>query len=140
MTSILFVILLATGCESSKQADNDKVLTYADSLWIEFYFALKTENLNYLIENSLDTIQCAECDISIQNEYHKSEFIFKNHINQLIHLNSLKGKEFSSFQDHEVIHITYFIYSKNAEENGYNLIFTFIQTKDGFKFKGMIVT
>jgi len=44
--------------------------TYTGNIWIVFASAMESKNLYYLIQNSLDTIQCAEYKLGIANINH----------------------------------------------------------------------
>ncbi len=114
-------------CSYFKQPEKERRLSYADSLWIDFANAMETKNLDYLIRNSLDTIKCSELNIVTEksNEFYNSELIFKKYLKQLMHLNSLLDKRYTTFQDDSLIHVNYLIESKFAEEKGYNLIYIF---------------
>jgi len=57
-----------------------------------------------------------------------------------MHLKSLTNEEFDTSENDGVIHVNYHIKSKYAEEGGYNLIFYFAKTRNGYKFQGVLVT
>ena len=144
---ISIIVFSISACSDFKQTEKEKIkekgdITFVDTLWNEFARAMESKNLDYLIQNSLDTIQCAECKIGFEktNEFHESRLIFKNHLNQLMHLKSLTDKRYSKFQSDSLIHINFKIDAPKSEEGEYNLIYTFILTDKGFKFKGMIMT
>jgi len=144
---ISIVIFSIFACSELRQTEKEIItekteLTFADTLWIDFARALESKNLEYLIQNSLDIIQCTECEIGIEkaNEFYESGLIFKTHINQLMHLKSLTDKKYVKYQTDSLVHINFKIEAPKSEEGGYNLIYTFIRTEKGFKFKGMIMT
>lgn len=105
--------------------------------------ALDQQNTQYLLDHSLDSIQCAECNLIPEqiSEFYTSEFVFKNPVNlkKMKHLPNLKRYSYTIFKDDELIRVNYKIKANNSE-GGYNLIFTFVRTKKGDLFHGMIVT
>lgn len=144
---ISIVVFSIFACSELRQTEKkiitEKIeLTFADTLWINFARALESKNLEYLIQNSLDTIQCAECKIGTENanEFYESGLIFETHLNQLMHLKSLTDKKYIKYQTDRLVHINLKIEAQKSEEGAYNLIYTFIMTDKGFKFKGMIMT
>ena len=130
-------------CNSSNnQHTAKKAFTKTDSVWIKFASALESKNISYLKANSLDSIKCTECECgpAVVDELFPSEFIFQKCLAQLMHLKTLTNEEFDSSENDGVIHVNYHIKSKNAEEGGYNLIFYFVKTRNGYKFQGVLVT
>ncbi|MCB0495231.1 MAG: hypothetical protein KDC79_03805 [Cyclobacteriaceae bacterium] len=115
-----------------------------DSLWINFAHALEIKDTKFLIENSLDSVQCAEC-IFLSNhetEVYASSFVYDqpDRIEKLMHIDSLSDQDFSTFVEGDRLVVNYKVKSIYAEEGGYNLIFLFIKTSKGYRFKGMILT
>jgi hypothetical protein len=102
---------------------------------------MESRNINYLIINSLDTIQCGDCNLDKnRNEYFSSRFVFENHLEKIMHLKSLTNRNYSMYQDDSSIHVMYEIRTSNALEGGYNLIFNFVKVDSKYFFAGMIVT
>jgi len=144
LISISFILLAGLSfCNNeSRIKDNDKQHSYADSIWLEFAKALELKNTVFLINNSLDTVSCFDCNIDINNEknYFESEFIFKNHIDKIMHLKSLTDKEYSISQVSEkIIKVVYNVKASKAPEGAYSLIFTLVKSKGRYYFKGMMV-
>jgi hypothetical protein len=147
LLGILFVSQLLFGCSRFGQVKNKSKgypLTFIDSVWIDYAHAMEKKDLNYLLQNSFDSVQCAECQLlpNNKNEYYMSEFVFKNHLNKLMHIPSLSDKEFETLwsKDNSSFNVNYQIKDRNAPEGGYNLIFIFTKYMGKWKFKGMIVT
>lgn len=115
-----------------------------DSTWIEYARAMERKDINYLLKHSLDSIQCVDCQLvpDNNNEYYSAEFVFNNHLNKLMHLQSLSDKKFSTYwsDDKSTFYVNYNVKTKNAPEGGYNLIFIFTNRKAQWKLQGMIVT
>lgn len=91
----------------------------------------------------MDSVQCAECNCEGKTdvEYYKSEEVFSNCIEQLMHLKSLTNVSFSTSEyGDEEIQVIYTIKAPMAEEGAYNLIFFFTKRKNVYLFTGMIVT
>lgn len=141
---LLFTVFISVSFCSSSQTENkeQKVLTAPDSLWLQFANSMETKNIEFLVANSLDTIQCADCNLdnNPDNEYYESKFVFENHMDKLMHLDKLSNKDHYIYQDDSLMHVVYSIKNLNAFEGGYNLIFNFVKVDDKYLFKGMIVT
>lgn len=141
----LCAFILAFSCCSSKQSDEERLderTTTPASLWLQFAKGMESKNIEYLMENSLDTIQCADCNLSgnPDNEYYESRFVFEAHLDRLMHLPSLSDRNHTIYQDNGLMHVVYEINAPKAFEGGYNLIFTFIKVDSKYLFEGMIVT
>lgn len=140
----LIFIIQFIGCvdclkRESNYVEEIKEVSYADSLWLEFATAMETKNLEYLIKTSFDTIQCIDCilDNKSDNEFYDSKMIFKEYLGNLMHIESLTNKEFSTYMNDTIIRVSYSIKCKQALEGGYNLIFTFMKENENFYFDGM---
>jgi hypothetical protein len=127
---------------SCDKTDKRETLTQADSLWVNFMTQLENGNIDFLIKNSLDTIQCVDCEISSdrETEFYDAELIFNNHLDKLKHLKSLKDEEFTTHEEDNVIRVNYSFPATFSQDRGYNLIFTFIKVDDKYLFAGMFVT
>jgi hypothetical protein len=146
---ILGLILLSqllTNCSyrSDKFGQNGsdlKSMSYADSLWIEYKNALQNQRIDYLIDNSLDSIQCVDCvpDSGKLSDIFDSKYIFENHLKELMHLDSLTN-DYSAFQNDSMIFINYTIKDNKSEEGGYNLIYIFKKSNQRYLFSGMLTT
>ncbi|TKG91501.1 hypothetical protein EYV94_20970 [Puteibacter caeruleilacunae] len=134
---ITALIGLITYCNPQPRDCNPQEIA-ADSLWQKFAYSLETRDTTFLINNSLDTIQCAE--FSSENEYFASEFIFKNHIKKLMHLDSLRNADYNIYVGDSLMHINYPIKTNKTIEGGYNLIFSFSKVENRFVFRGMLLT
>ena len=128
-------IVLPYGSFNSYLGNNQIV----DSLWFEFASAMENKNLAYLIKRSLDTIQCVDCTTKFKtkNNYYDAKMIFKNHLEELMHLDSLTNKDFSSYSNDSIIRIGYTIECKEAPEGAYGLFFSFRRVKRDYLFSGM---
>lgn len=118
-------------------------LTFADSLWVKFRDSMINQKIDFLIENSFDTIQCIDCvndDLKTVNEQYASRFIFENNLAQLIHLDNIGAYDFSSNQSDSVIYITYSIKLNDAEEGAYGLHYKFKKAREKYLFQGMFTT
>ena len=139
----LVVIIQFVGCVNIlKKETNSKDLkktSFADSLWIEYATAIETKNIEYLIKNSFDIIQCVDCilDNKSNSEYYYSEILFNGYLDKLMHMDSLTNREFSTFMTDSIIRINYNIEWKLAPEGAYGLVFTFKKRDERFKFYGM---
>lgn len=144
MAPFLLAIIFSVSFCSSSRSDNkqEKVLTTPDSLWLQFAYRMETKDIDFLVNNSLDTIQCADCNLdgNPDNEYYESKFVFEKHIDKIMHIDSLRNKGHYIYQDDSLMHVVYSIKNLNAFEGGYNLIFNFIKVDERYLFKGIIVT
>ena len=124
-----------------KNGSNLKNMSYADSLWIDYKSAIQNQRIDYLIDNSLDSIQCVDCvtDSNNLSDIYNSKYIFDNHLKELIHLDSLTN-DYSAFQNDSIIFINYTINDKKSEEGRYNLIYIFKKSNQRYLFSGMITT
>jgi len=149
MKYILGLILLSqllTNCsyrtdKLSQKGSDLKNMSYADSLWIDYKSAMQNQRIDYLIDNSLDSIQCVDCvtDSNNLSDIYDSKYIFDNHLKELIHLDSLTN-DYSAFQNDSMIFINYTIKDKKSEEGGYNLIYIFKKSNQRYLFSGMTTT
>jgi hypothetical protein len=139
---ILFLFLFTWTLWSCSRADKLETLSQADSVWINFMAQLENKNIGFLIKNSLDSIQCVDCDIKSdrKTEFYDAEFVFKNHLDELKHLKSLKDKEFTTHEEDNLIRVHYSFPATFSQDHGYNLVFTFIKVDDKYLFTGMFVT
>jgi len=139
--AILICLLSFACCNTFYRLERPKKYTDLDSIWLPFENAMESKNINFLVQNSLDSVRCCECNIDVDsNEYFNSEFIFTNHLDKIMHLKSLSNRPFSLFQvDSITIKVGYSVKSYHATEGAYGLFFTLIK-KDGiYWFQGMIV-
>lgn len=139
---IFFVFIPFISIISCNKIKKSSRLTFADSIWVNFSKHLENKNLAFLIENSLDTIQCVDCEILPfkENEYYKAKFIFNNRIEKLKYLKTFKDIEFSTFEEDSIIYVNYSFPETFTQEYGYNLIFIFKKVKNRYLFAGKILT
>lgn len=140
----LIFIIQFIGCadflkRESNSPNNLKKNSFADSLWIEYATAMESKDMEYLEKNSFDMIQCIDCILNnkSKSEYYKSELIFQNYLDKLMHLDSLTNKKFSTYMTDSIIRVSYSIKWKLAPEGAYGLVFTFKKRNDKFYFDGM---
>lgn len=108
--------------------------------WEKFVEAMSVKNSSFLIENSLDTINCCECLPSVNSkDKFSSKFILDKYINKVMHVETLKEIPFSVFEtDTNTYKITYHITSKNAPNGTYSLFYTVVKENGEFLFSGML--
>lgn len=100
---------------------------------------MENDDINYLINNSQDSIKCVDCINNDGSGYlYKADFIFTNFMEELMNLDSLSNKEYSIYRDDEVIRITYSVRASGAPEGAYNIVFLFDNENDKYLFGGMI--
>lgn len=141
--SLTAVLILISFCSPSQSGDKqEKQITAPDSIWQQFANKMKTKDIEFLVNNSLDTIQCADCNLdgNPDNEYYESKFVFETHMNKIMHIDSFRNKDYYIYQDDSLMHVVYSIKNYNALEGGYNLMFNFIKKDGKYLFQGMIVT
>jgi hypothetical protein len=139
---ILFLLLTTLTIWSCDKTHKRETLTQADSVWINFMTQLEKGNVDFLLKNSLDTVQCVDCGIEAHptTEYYSSGLIFNHYLEQIKHLKSFKDNEFSTHVEDNLIRVNYSFPSTYFQDHGYNLIFTFIKVDDKYLFTGMFVT
>ncbi len=140
LIGLIIIGKLLINCSYNKKSylDSDKKqLSFADSLWTEFVQAIENSNIQYLIDNSFDTIICVDCitDSGIKSDSYDSRYIFRNHLKEFMPLDSLSKTEFNTYQDDSLIHISYNIKWKYAEEGAYGLVFIFKKNKNKYLFR-----
>lgn len=148
INNIIELILLTQilmGCsfnvkERIKDDQKSNIKSFSDSLWIDFATAMEEKNIEYLLSHSFDTIQCVDCIIDPDkvNNYYNSKLIFQNYLKELMHLESIVNREFSSYYDDSIIHIIYNIKWKLAPEGSCGLLYTFKKKNEKYLFEGMI--
>ncbi len=142
LINILISLIVFSSCNIENNSYNEKKLTKTDSIWLKFAKAMELKDVDFLINNSLDTISCFDCCIDTNNEinYFDAEFIFQNHLDKLMHLKSLSKKEYLISEiDSNLIKVVYNVKTSQAPEGGYSLIFTLIKKDDKYYFQGMMV-
>ncbi len=109
-------------------------------IWLDFKRALETQKVAYLLENSFDYILCVDCvpnEQKTNNEYYKSEFIFKGYLTELIHHNTLEKLNPIFSANDTIIRIVYDVKTETAPEGHYNVVYTFLKSENEFLFEGM---
>jgi hypothetical protein len=148
ITILIFLGFILTNCSigTKKQLNTDLKInefTFADSVWIKFRDALQQRQIDYLINNSFDSIQCIDClpdSLKTKNEIYNSRQIYKQHLRELMHLDSLINYDFTTFQNDTMIYVSYSIEWKYAEEGAYGLHYIFKKSNNEYLFSGMITT
>lgn len=138
------IFLLSSTCKSSSPYNRQQEYSSFDSIWIPFVKAMESNDIEFLIANSLDSLTCFDCDIDTdidsQKEYFDSEFLLKNHLDKLMHLPTLSDKPFSTYQlQDDLLRIGYTIETTQAPEGAYSLFFTLVKKDKKYYFQGMIV-
>ncbi len=139
---IIVIILFLSSCNTDKVQKTESNHSDADIFWMQFVKAMETNDINFLIKNSLDTISCFDCNIDIENEtnYFDAKFIFQNYKDKIMHLKLLSKKDYSiSELDSNLIKIVYRVDALKAPEGGYSLIFTLLNKNEKYYFQGMMV-
>ena len=101
--------------------------------------ALQSEEVHFLKYHTLDTIQCADCAIDSADirEYFAAGEVLHGRVEKLRRGTFFsKYKKYSLDAQDSLYIVNYPIKSVNAPEGGYNTIFEFVNTTQGFKFKG----
>lgn len=137
---VLGTIVLSTNCNTTIGIKHE--YTGLDSIWLRFAKAMELKDIQFLINNSTDSITCYDCKIGSNSDkiYFNSSFIFKNYIDKIMHLPKLSDKPFSTYQvNSDIIKITYNINSSKAPEGAYDLVFTLVKKDEKYLFEGMMV-
>lgn len=137
MNKVLVIFLTACMFISVRCSERGDV----NKFWIKFVDKMNSNDFEYLINNSLDTIMCSDCSIDklSENEMYSSNLIFKQYIKCLIHIDLLKHNYSIYKTDNEII-VIYNIKPTISFEGGYDLIYKFVKKDDKYKFFGMILT
>ena len=95
---ILTIFILAELLLScTGRTEQPRTLTSTDSLWLNFATAMERNDLEYLLANSLDSIRCVDCNPTTPNwedEVYEAEYLFRNHLTDLMHLDNLNIRIF----------------------------------------------
>ena len=81
--------------------------TKKNLIWVNFKDAIENNKIDYLLKNSIDSIQCIDCVIGKNEKLHSSKFIFKNHIKKLYNKELLKNKDYSISINDSIIRVIY---------------------------------
>jgi len=108
-------------------------------IWEEFRMAAKEKRIDFLLENSKDTLECIECNKG-ENWILKEEF-FKNHLKQI---ELSETKEYSVFLERyesvkgftERYRITY-SYRGRGKREEHNSIYTILKGENSIQFQGV---
>jgi hypothetical protein len=108
---------------------------YGKIVWNEFVGAIQKKDIEYLIDNSFDTILCADCltDSTDKDNLHPAQKIFENESKNFVDIELLKQYEYAIEINDSLLRINYKIPSKNSEELGFNLAYIFKHEKHKFK-------
>lgn len=135
-------VFFSSTCSTSSSDKNQQEYTSNDSIWLPFLNAMESKDIEFLKNNSLDSLTCFDCNIDINNsqEYFDADFLLKNHLDKVMHLPSLIDKEFSVYKvKNDLLKIGYTIKAPKAPEGAYNLFFTLVKKGDRYYFQGMMV-
>ena len=128
---LLIFILLVFSC---KRESN--ILT-ENSIWEKFKSGFENKDLTYLVNNSLDSIQCVDCISAESDKLQSSEFIFDKHLEELYNAKLLKGMEYSNYQTDSIIRISY-NFEKSFGNESSSIIYMFNKSDGKYLFVGMI--
>jgi hypothetical protein len=109
----------------------------AESVWWKFLKAIEEKNIEYLIENSYDTIFCTDCilDLKESSELYESKLIYQNNIEEFADIELLKQSNYSIYATDSLFRVNFKIEESDAEEGAYNIVFTFLKHKHKFKLR-----
>lgn len=138
----LTVLVLLSYCSSFKSKIKKEEVTAYDSLWLSFANGIIRRDIKFLVNNSLDTIQCADCNLddNPNNEYFTSRIFLEKHIDKLMPFDSLKIKDYYIYQDDSLMHVVYNIKKSKSNIRDYDIIYNFIKIGGKYVFQGMIFT
>ena len=112
------------------------------------YLAMRSFNIN-IFQEKLEEIGLPSV-LESQNNILYGLLNFRTVINSLLnneifdeelkHLNNLSTQKRSIYLDEKILRVVFNIECKQAEENGYDLIFLFDKFEERYLFRGMIMT
>ncbi len=129
--TILGLTLILYSCKE-KYNESDKNL-----IWEKFKTKIENNDLEYLIENSQDSIKCIDCVPNETEKLYLSKFIFENYRDEFYNVDILKNKVYSTFKNDTIIRINYSFENKFGDES-YNIIYMFDKKENSFLLTGMI--
>ena len=109
---------------------SEKVFNATDSVWLELAVAMENEDIEFLLDHAMDSITCVDCipeNSAWEEATYPAEYLFLNHLSELMHLEALSTSNFSSYQDSSMIRVGYNLSHPMAEEGGYTMVFTLHQ-------------
>lgn len=130
---IIGLIIFFTSCSSSDIAETQH------PVWEKFSARIEKGDVNFLLDNSFDSILCTDCIEGEDYDYYQSESIFKNHKDRLYDKVLLNNIPYSAYQNDSIIRITYIIQEASLFGNeGYSLAYMFDKENESYKFRGKI--
>mgnify|MGYP000309547049 CR=1 FL=1 len=108
-----------------------------NSFWENFKTKLEKNDLEYLIKNSFDSIQCIDCVPNERGMLYSPKFIYINYKNEFYDKIFLDEKKYSVYQKDSIIRINYSFKGKFGNE-GHNIIYMFDKKENKFLLSGMI--
>ena len=128
---LIILIFLVLSCKRES-----KTLT-ENPIWEQFKTGIENRDLTYLLNNSLDSINCVDCILEKANKLQLSQFIFENHLEKLYNPELLKGKKYSIYDTDSIIRISY-NFEKLFSNESSSIIYMFDKTEKKYLFTGMI--
>lgn len=122
---LLLCVLLFSSCKTENEKSTNVV-------WEEFKNNIEVNNIDFLLENSKDSIKCIDCVKDENEKLQSSKFIFNQHLDELYSTELLKDKKYSTYKDDAIIRISY------SFEDSYETIYMFDNLKGKYIFTGMI--
>lgn len=154
MFRYLVVLLLAVSCvgdfrngNKGKSDDQGKLKfpsTKSDTLWRDFHHAVASNNQEYLLSISEDSIDCIICEYFLETgeNFHSASFFFEDSLcREAILKYGPNGKYFefyNSWEDEEKIVYT-FLNNPECESNCSITIFYFEKRNDEVLFTGVML-
>ena len=110
-----------------------------NTVWEKFKTGIENEDLTYLLNNSLDSINCVDCILEKDNDLYSKQLIFKKHLENLYNSELLKGKRYAIHETDSIIRISY-SFEKLIGNESSSIIYMFDKTENKYLFSGMITT
>lgn len=108
-----------------------------DVFWENFKQKLQKNDINYLLKNSLDSINCSDCNSNSIDELFSSKAVFSKYKNQFYKNSLLDNKNYTVNKNDSFIRVNYIFVGKNGNE-GHNIIYIFDKIDNQFLLSGKI--
>ena len=129
---LYLLIFIQISCYSTIKKNQE------NQVWENFVSKMEDKDMEYLIQNSRDSIFCVDCLENHSQEIHSSELIFDKYLDKLYNKNYLRDRNYGVFQDSIIIRISYSDDKNIFSQERSTTVYMFDLYEGVYKFSGMI--